>query len=82
MTLFIFLALLLNIPNLSGEQNALAGKVNKDMADIKLKPQEEADLIEHLEELENWELIENIDMLQNLEVLENMDSKNISTKES
>ena len=74
MVVFIFLGLLVNISNLTGEQKAIADKAMKDIDDIKLSP-EEVNLIEHLDELEAWELIENMELLQNLEILEEMEIK-------
>lgn len=82
LTVFIFFLLLVNISNLTSEQDALAGKITEDIDSAQLSPAEEANLIEHLDELEAWDLIENMEMLQNLELLENMDVKSATIKGS
>lgn len=70
--LIIFLFILANFLPLNTAQSAIA--------EIELSPEDEAALIEHIDELESWELIENMEILQNMEILEGMNNQTAPIK--
>ncbi len=78
--IFISLGLLLGISNLTGEQDAVAAKVSKDISKVEFSTREEADLIEHLDELESMDLMENMDMLKNMDIIEKIDTSESAKK--
>ena len=62
--------------------NTAQSAVVEALPSAELSPEDQASLIEHLDELEAWDLIENMELLRNLELLENIEIKPPSVKES